>query len=457
MFAQWRITLRQAEEAARGGRLEEALELIDQAGAGDRYEIAAFRTRVLDQLVVRAREQVKLGHTQAAWRDVATVERAGVAGNGIDKVRAELLRRAVSELDAYLSSGDPAAALQLVEHLRRRRAESAELRCRGEVAQLWDRARQLARTGEFTSALDLIDVAIRLLPGQGELAREKRSLAERQSRVAEHRNELQEAVQGRDWSRAVRVADAILDLAPGASDVLRARDAAWRELGVAVTKVPVVEPAQRNADRGRADGIARAGRRCVLWIDRVGGFWICLDASVSLGQAAPENVVDVPILGDLSRQHAQLRRDGEGYVLRSDKDISVNGRAEREVALRDGDQIRLGRNVGLRFAQPSPVSLTARIEFLTPHRLPLSVRAILLMDQTCVIGDSPQAHIQAPGLASPIVIYRQGDELWCQCNGEIQIDDKLHTGRAPLPVGARAQAGDFSFSLEAVTTSSSDV
>src|ERR1700730_3640884 len=39
----------------------------------------------------------------------------------------------------------------------------------------------------------------------------------------------------------------------------------------------------------------------LLWIDGVGGFLVCLSHRVTLGQANPESIVDIPLLADISR------------------------------------------------------------------------------------------------------------------------------------------------------------
>src|ERR1019366_4319544 len=111
-------------------------------------------------------------------------------------------------------------------------------------------------------------------------------------------------------------------------------------------------------------------------------------------------------------QHATLARDGEGYVIRAIKPTFVNGKSVTTAPLKDGDVIRLGSTVELEFRQPSPVSTTARLQVISRHRLPLSVDGVILMAETCIVGDSKQAHILAPGQANPVVLYRQGSALW---------------------------------------------
>src|SRR6185437_12917411 len=184
------------------------------------------------------------------------------------------------------------------------------------------------------------------------------------------------------------------------------------------------------------------------WLDAVGGYLVCLDDEVVLGRAGTDATADVPLVGDLSRQHATLARDGEGYVVRAIKPTFVNGRKVETAPLRDGDVIRLGATVELEFRQPSPVSSTARLQVVSRHRLPLAVDGVILMAETCIVGDSRQAHIPAPGLTNPVVLYRQGAALWCRAAGGFEVDGRACAARAPLTLQSSVLGDGFSFSLE---------
>src|SRR5437773_3190112 len=65
--------------------------------------------------------------------------------------------------------------------------------------------------------------------------------------------------------------------------------------------------------------------RFVIWVDAVGSFLVCPSAEVRLGQAVPGNPVEVPLLADISRQHATIRLDGESYLIESRREVRVNG------------------------------------------------------------------------------------------------------------------------------------
>jgi FHA domain-containing protein len=207
----------------------------------------------------------------------------------------------------------------------------------------------------------------------------------------------------------------------------------------------------RPLARARENG---PGGRFLLWVDAVGGYLMCMDDQVVLGRSGADSDADVPLMGDLSRHHATLVRDGDGYVVRARQPTFINGQRIETAPVHDGDVIRLGSTVELEFHQPSPVSATARLAIVSRHRLPLAVDGVLLMAETCIIDGSPQAHIPAPGLAQPVVLYRQAGALWCRATGGFEVDGRACAARAPLTLQSSILGDGFSFSLEALGTKS---
>jgi len=198
--------------------------------------------------------------------------------------------------------------------------------------------------------------------------------------------------------------------------------------------------------------------RFLLWADSIGGYLICLDDEVILGRAGSDSHADIPLLGDLSRQHAVLVRSGDSYIIRASQPTFVNGQpVENAKPLRDGDVIRLGATLELEFRQPSPVSATARLVILSRHRLPLAVEGVVLMAETCIVGPSSQSHIPAPALRDPVVIYRQGASLWCRASGAFEVDGRTCMSRSPLTLQSSVLGEGFSFSLEPLGSRTSQV
>ena len=192
-----------------------------------------------------------------------------------------------------------------------------------------------------------------------------------------------------------------------------------------------------------------ANDRFLLWIDLVGGYWVSMADEVLLGQPVPD--VDVPILGDISKHHARLRRDGEGYLIEAlgatwVNDQQVNG----TTTLGDGALIRLGQRVTLRFRRPHALSATTRLEFVTGHRTQPSSDAILLMAETCVLGPSGHSHVVCHDWPQEVVLFRREMDLFCRTAGSLTIDGMKMRRRGPITQQSRIEGERFSFSLEPI-------
>jgi hypothetical protein len=203
--------------------------------------------------------------------------------------------------------------------------------------------------------------------------------------------------------------------------------------------------------RNAVNGSTKMPDRLMLWVDAVGSYLICRSDEVALGQPASGGAApDVPILGDLSRRHAVIRREGETYSLEALRSVRVDGKGVNGSApLWDGSMIELSGAVRLRFRRPHPLSATARLEFASPHRTQPSTNGVLLMAEACILGPAATSHVITPQWRYEIVLFRQMDELVCRTSAKITIDGTTRTaGRSVLKSGSRVEGEEFAFSLE---------
>ena len=77
MLGQWRIVLRQAEEAARAGRYEEAFALASRADVADHNQSVQFRGRLGLDLLARANRRAAADDQAGAIEDLYLAERIG--------------------------------------------------------------------------------------------------------------------------------------------------------------------------------------------------------------------------------------------------------------------------------------------------------------------------------------------------------------------------------------------
>ncbi len=193
------------------------------------------------------------------------------------------------------------------------------------------------------------------------------------------------------------------------------------------------------------------GRHFVMWIDAVGGYLVCRGDHIHLGQAIPGNRVDVPIRADISRRHASIRRDEDGYLLLPSASVSLDGKSVTQpTPLCDGQEIDLAGAAKLEFRIPHPLSRTARLTITSRHRTQPPVDGILLLAESCIIGPAPSCHVWARDMAAEAVLFEQEDELQFRTAGKIVIDDTEHEKQGRITDRSRISGEDFSLSLESL-------
>jgi hypothetical protein len=162
----------------------------------------------------------------------------------------------------------------------------------------------------------------------------------------------------------------------------------------------------------------------------------------------PSAPVDVPLVADVSRLHATLTRDAEGYVLEAVRPLQVNSGTVTRSLLASGDRFTLGQTCQFVFRLPVPGSMTARVDLTSGHRLPMSVDGVLLVAETLVLGPGPQSHVLVPDLKSPVVLFRHRDVLGVRYPGQFTINGQPNSGRAFLPLVANVSGPDIAFAVE---------
>ena len=468
MLGQWRVVLRQAEEAARQGRYAEAYALANRPEVADHHHAVQFRGRLALDLIARAARRGAADDQDGAVDDLDLAERMGAPPDALAAARLNLADRSAGEIISRLESGDPERALERLSELARRKIGGPALRRAHEIALAWRQGLAEGRRGEFGRACEQLDRAERLAAGLGSgaieqaIAAAKVDLENRRKTVAPLVDAFYAVLGENRWPEILSAAEAVLGVVPEHAAARQARTNAWRQIAA-------IGPAHQGAipgrgarspgsalDRTRPDHSeptpaldAGLEGRFLLWVDAVGGFLVCLNDRIVLGRAGDESPADVPLLGDLSRNHAVLERQGEGYLLKPQHATFVNGRlVAGQALLKDGDVIRLGATVELEFQRPSPMSATARLAVVSRHRLSLAVSSVLLMAETCIIGRDPRSHVKAPALKSPVVLYRQAGGLWCRAQGAFEVDSQTRALRAPVTLSSNILGEGFSFSLE---------
>jgi tetratricopeptide (TPR) repeat protein len=448
MFGFAWLAIRQAREALAHGRLEEAHRLLTQPAIREHRAAGALLAQLVRAYGEHGERCLKRQDVESAWRDLLQAEQLQTAEKCVDSLRQSLGRLGIAQVRALLQAGDARRADEAIAHLRERRVCSAELQVLEEAARDWLHARELADRGELALARETVErVRLRLLDRPAALDRFADDLDHRRKIFPGLLVQLHEAAEQGRWREVVELAEQVLAIAPQHAEARKARSRAWK----AIEPVTIAQPGPDvvpDDEVQLGDGLPV---RFLLWIDGVGGYLVCMGARVTFGQALHDGHVDIPLVADVSRLHASLTRDAEGYVLEAVRPIQVNGRELSRTLLQAGDRITLGASCQVQFRQPVPISTSARLDLVSGHRLPLSVDAILLMADTLVLGDGPQVHVNVPDLKQPLVLFRQKDTLGIRHGGKLCINGRTSGERLLLSdPHATVNGENISFAIEPV-------
>lgn len=461
MFRGWRFQLREAEEAADQGQLDEACRLLVGGQLSQYLPGKRLTARVARLLAERARRRVIQGDLMAGWRDLQAARQLAGEIAPVLAARQEIIELMLGEAEGHLENDQPARAIEVLEQLDRWDVQDEPLRRMKEVARHLESARNLALRGRFADAQTQALAADKIHPCHGFAKQKAAHYAARIAPFREQTQQLHQALAQRRWSDAAELADQLLELAPASSLASDARRRAWAHVGTRVDQGGPVAAQQGPVTGGAA--IATAPReggtvalaentlspRFLLWIDGVGGYLVCLSDQVVLGQATPRSRVEIPIQADLSRRHASIERQGDGYVVEPFHETWVNGQQIRgKTLLSDGDELEMSGGVRLRFRQPHALSASARLEFASHHRTQPKADAVLLMAESCVLGPKRQNHVTCRDWQGDVVLYRRDGELFCRAMESIEIDGHLCDGRGRLSSNSHVSGSDFSLSLE---------
>jgi len=475
--------LKEAERALLQGQLDDARGLLADSELRRSPPGQILAERVVDRIAHQAESHLRRGDSSAAWNTLNDARLLAPEAKSLQQFREKMIAAALDEIETLLANNDPEAALAKLNKLHQRNVAGGRAATLRQVALKASRAQRQQRFGKFEEAANNWNAAKKLREDMNvfaEFATLCRSKALEGKQLFER---LQAAMHSRDWQGALEAADRLLQLAPQHSLAREARQEAWEHVSADLTEsqrkartaswrrgknhsdeqqAPPCEFPQRQtpsrliqqriAQTLAVTGVGKCeNRRFQLWIDAVGGYLVCLGQEVVLGQAVPGATTDIPIFGDLSHQHATIRRDGEGYILTPQAIVAVEGRRlDGPSFLTDGDEILLGESVRFRFRRPHPLSASAWLEPLSGHRTQPAGDAVLLMAESIVLGRKLQSHVVCRDWKNEVILFRQGDRIHCRSGGPFEIDGQLHEDEGRLGHVSNVCGEDFSLSVEEI-------
>ena len=362
------LTLRQTQEAVAAGRPEERTGCSAAAGRGvpPRPQDGARRG---EGLPGRA-GTLDLHNPEAAWRDLLSAESLTTGDKAVAELRHTLTRFSMVQVRAMLEAGRPIDTIDHIAKCRDRGVRHPDLELLEAAAQDWIAAQEFADRGEFPRGRGtgprLAEVAVaedRAGPLPGGSGGPERGDSTTRSAGSTH------AAEAKRWREAVAIAAEVLAAARRTtarrrrfaerrgSPRPRKRRTSHRSRPLA--RSPRRWPNRRRPSRAGAGPPAADGRRApapagrarirrlvqspllgrraplpkrfLLWVDGVGGYLVCLSNRGSRsGRRPPTGRWTCRCSRTCRGLHAEVTRDGEGYVIESSRGIRVNG--ERDEA-----------------------------------------------------------------------------------------------------------------------------
>ena len=263
MLGHWRIVLRQAEEAARAGRFEEAYALASRPDVTDHHHAVQFRGRLALDLIARATRRGAVDDLAGAIEDLDLAERIGAPPDSLAAARLSLADRVADEVRVDLDAGEPVRALERIEELARHKIGGPSLRRTREIAEAWQSALAEGRRGEFGRAHEQLDRAERLAAGAGAIAAQqavalaKTELENRQKGAAPKVEALYVALSEGKWPQILAAAEAVLVSVPEHPAARQARTRAWQQIA-AIGPGAAAQWPQRGARAAQAAAMVEA-------------------------------------------------------------------------------------------------------------------------------------------------------------------------------------------------------
>jgi hypothetical protein len=111
------LTIRQAQEALKNGRLEEAYRLLGQPEVQGHQRSWELLQQVAHGFVERGERHMRHDEIAAAWNDLLAAEEVGATDSSAARLRQALTRLGITEARALLEAGEAGRAADSIAQL----------------------------------------------------------------------------------------------------------------------------------------------------------------------------------------------------------------------------------------------------------------------------------------------------------------------------------------------------
>jgi hypothetical protein len=478
MFSSWRANVRKAKQLITDGNLEHAALFSSEHRLSESQPGRIILRKLVRQLVEIADQRQARSDFVSAWRALSCADIVCLESDR-DMLSREMNRfveLTIEHANYMLSVGKPQHASSTLAILSDRRILDRRADQIKRVAKVLNNADLLAAQGRMNEAREELTIAAAQRPDLEFITRRLESYGQQATHLDSLQTQLRRAITHSAWNDAHLVSGEMLEIAPNCKLAIDARRRCDQRLftpgrslnnrtqpttfrgGQIPRDHQVARDHQVVGGAGQTKSIEMSEpeieRRCesfLLWIDGVGGYLVCSGSSVMIGQALPESGVDIPMLGDVRRRHAVIRRVGDVDLIEPLADICIEENTVNEpFLLKNGQLIDLGHGVKLTYRRPHSLSATARLDFTSRHRTQPWSDGVLLASDSIVLGRGSQSHVRCQDFLRDVVLYKEKGKWHCRVNGQFFVDGVSVEKRSEITTDSRIYGDGFSVSLETI-------
>ncbi len=174
-----------------------------------------------------------------------------------------------------------------------------------------------------------------------------------------------------------------------------------------------------------------------LWIDGCGGYLLLAGNRWTLGGVSETKHADICVRADLPRLAGTIERSGGDYFWKpvqsptrrdpGKRDLGKRDPAKRELVVH-GHALSVAGSASLMLQQPSALCDSAVLTVRPPHRFDEHVDAVVLANQTVLVGPGSECHIRCRDLVERVVLIRR-DDSWMVKEGSVGETRELRVGQ----------------------------
>lgn len=437
-----RELLESARRLLREGNLKTGQEILraaspDISEAGRLQRQAERREKSFMRALNRVREHLERAELAEALRAMEEALKASCRHPDLPELVFELKKATEEQIRQSFAAGRLRLVADLFVRLRHVAGDSLECRSAEELLAMTRKAQSAFRKGDYETARIALGRLQKLVPDSEWIEESLEALTsmERASKtllmspLARAPKVDVPAEAGSTLSKAITIATPS-SCGDAHSATLPGSDAPWAK-----------QPPEARPD-------SPPGSRWLLWVDGVGTFLVLTKDRISVGRLGASARPEIALSADISGHHAEILRVEEDYfIVASQGHLKVGGRPMQRKLLSSDDSIELTPRCRLSFHLPTPLSSTAILSLHNGQRIEGDVRKIVLLKEHLILAPRGKGHIETRGSTGKIVLSREPRGLVCRAPDDILLDGASAGREAVVPLGARVQVGEVSFTI----------